>query len=94
MDTELTISIVVAIGLPIVFGLVMILLGELTPKVGESAKKAKENIVNAIEIHKDKNTIEYQESLIKLIAAGYTEEQAKAMLKASKKIEQLKKRSK
>jgi len=94
MDAELATSIAVAVGLPIAFGLVIFLLSELKPKVEEGAKKAKDSITDAIELHKDKNTVEYQESLIDLIAAGYTEEQAKAMLKASKKIEQLKKRSK
>ena len=94
MDAELATSIAVAVGLPIAIILVVVLLSELKPKVEEGVKKAKDNIVDAIELHKDKDTIEYQESLIDLIAAGYTEEQAKAMLKASKKIEQLKKRSK
>ena len=94
MDAELATSIAVAVGLPIAIGLVALLLSELKPKVEEGVKKAKDNIVDAIELHKDKDTIEYQESLINLIAAGYTEEQAKAMLKASKKIEQLNKRSK
>ena len=94
MDAELAASIAVAVGLPIAIILVVVLLSELKPKVEEGVKKAKDNIVDAIELHKDKDTIEYQESLIDLIAAGYTEEQAKAMLKASKKIEQLKKRSK
>ena len=94
MDAELATSIAVAVGLPIAIGLVALLLSELKPKVEEGVKKAKDNIVDAIELHKDKDTIEYQESLIDLIAEGYTEEQAKAMLKASKKIEQLNKRSK
>ena len=94
MDAELATSIAVAVGFPIAIILVVVLLSELKPKVEEGVKKAKDNIVDAIELHKHKDTIEYQESLIDLIAAGYTEEQAKAMLKASKKIEQLKKRSK
>ena len=102
MDTELATSIAVVFGLPIALCLVILFLSLLMklflcllkPKVEEGVKKAKDNIVDAIELHKDKDTIEYQESLIDLIAAGYTEEQAKAMLKASKKIEQLNQRSK
>lgn len=94
MDAELFKAITMAIGLPIGLGFLIYFLMELKPKVEEGAKKAKDGITDAIELHKDKNTIEYQENLIDLIAAGYTEEQAKAMLKASKKIEQLKKRSK
>lgn len=93
MDTDLLTSIAVAIGFPMGVALLLILLSFLKPKVETEVKKAKNNIIDAIELHRDKDTIEYQESLIDLIAAGYTEEQAKAMLKASKKIEQLKKRS-
>ena len=48
---------------------------------------------DTVERVKDTKTVEYQERLLQLLKEGYTEAQAKAMLRTEKRIEQMKKRS-
>lgn len=103
MDGSLLIAILVAIGLPAIVGLIIGVGVWNEDKIKDASKKAKDSlsdaigeakgsISDAIERHKDTNTVEYQEELYELLKAGYTEEQAKAMLKTRKKIEQLKRK--
>lgn len=102
---ELWIAILVAIGLPAIVGLIIGVGVWNEDKIKAASKKAKDSlsdaigeakgsISDAIERHKDTNTVEYQEELLELLKAGYSEEQAKAMLKTRKKIEQLKRNNK
>ncbi len=89
MDSELLTSILVAIGFPTAIALGMWALWELKEKATPHVETMKENMIDTLERKKQEKTVEYQKQLLELLSAGYSEEQAKAMLKASMKIEQM-----
>ena len=90
MGSNILTAILVGLVLPVVLALLFVKITENKERIKAPIDKAKTTLSNAIERHRETNTIEYQEKMLGLLEKGYTEEQAKAILKTSKRIEQLK----
>jgi len=85
-------AILFGLGLPAVLALLYVYISDNKEKIKAPIDKVKASLSDAIERHKETNTLEYQEKMLNLLAQGYTEEQAKAILKTSMRIEQMKKK--